>query len=628
MKPVMHRLGPTAAALLVSLGLSTAWAAPHGTVLMRDGRRFDDVEYEVRGTRVRVKTKYGAATFDLADVLRLIPMAPSSDAPSVEEEEEEEEERGIDWPTRFRLEAPDGWELTDPSGPLVRAALRHQEQDALLEVTVRPAVGTWDLADPRGRLAREVTDGISAEQATFYQRAGRGRFGVADYQHDRVVRIDGLTVTEYGAGRAQRSVSELRFHRFGLEYALTLSLSKETAQSLPAEAQEAAFAAFSFLPPLERTDHTYSDFDRGFMLRVPGEGWQLIDRPFEERRPLLARTRDGRAEVSVVVLEGSDPRQAVEKDIAERRRRSRYLEGERIERSELDGADVVKFMFEDFRPGGRKKLRYQGFAARLRGSILLVTGIAPLSDEDARKLQGEVESILASVRLQDLEHLSARMRRQKDALAYVSAGANAMSGRKNDEAVQKLDRAIELYPNYALAYYLRAQAKKNLRQFDASREDLTRAGELAPGRGYDAELIATVAEEAAVEQRQRNFRQAAELWIRAYRSSKSARHLTELCRSLEGYGREAKGEAQYERARELQTLAKPVETVPKVAETLAKLYGHAVNELARANQFLKAKRILGLLRRLGRVNRSEPLEKAYEQVKERLKQAEDRAKGR
>ncbi len=621
-------LAASAAILLVALAPPAA-AAPHGTVVMHDGRKFEDVEYEVRGRSVRIVTQYGEVTFNLGDVAKLIPSAPEPEG-GVEDLEEAEEERGIDWDTRFRLVPPDGWELVEPSGPLVRSALRHQERDAVLEVTVRPAAGSWELGDdPKGRVDRGLTDAINAELATLYERAGRGRFSLAPYQGDLVVRVDGITVTEYGAGRETRSVTEVRFQRFGFEYAVTLSQGKQAQGTLPAEAVDAALEAFSFLSPLDATAKRYSDHERGFALRSPGGDWELLERPFSEREPLALRTRDGRAEVTVEVLDGASARQAVDGRIAKRRETSRYLSALEVGAAAQDGSDVVRFGFEDFRAGGRKKLRFSGFAAAIRGRILLFTGVAPLSDEDSRKLQGEVDAILASVRLHDLDRITSTMTRQKDALGYISAGVQAMRARRYQEAVQKLDEAIARYDGYALAYYLRGQARKSMNQFDEYRADLTRAGELAPGRGYDAELVASVALEAAVEQKARNWRKAIELWVRAYRSSKEPKHLDQLCRSADGFYNDARrGADQYALVREMDKMFESVESVPKVAETLAKIYGQAANDCARSGAFSDARRILRYIRNVGRAAKSDAIEDAYDKLRDRLKQMEEKAKGR
>lgn len=621
-------LAASVAVLLAALA-SPAAAAPRGTVVMHDGRKFEDVEYEVRGRSVRIVTQYGEVTFNLGDVAKLIPAAPEPEA-GVEELEEAEEERGIDWDTRFRLEPPAGWELVEPSGPLVRSALRHQERDAVLEVTVRPAAGSWELGDdPRGRIDRSLTDAIGAELATLYERAGRGKFSLASYQGAVVVRIEGLSVTEYGAGKETREVTEVRFQRFGFEYAVTLSQGKQAEGSLSAEAVDAALGAFSFLAPLQRTEQRYSDHERGFALRSPGGDWELIERPFSEREPLTLRTRDGRAEVTVEVLEATSPRAAVDGRIAKRRETSRYLEALEVSEATQDGSQVVRFGFEDFRAGGRKKLRFSGVAAALRGQVVLITGVAPLSDEDSRKLQGEVDAILASVRLHDLGRITGAMTRQKDALGYISAGVQAMRARRYDEAVQKLDEAIARYGGYALAYYLRGQARKSMNQFEEYRADLTRAGELAPGRGYDAELVASVALEASVEQKARNWRKAVELWVRAYRSSKDPKHLDELCRSTDGFYKDArKGADPYALVRDMQKMLQSVESVPKVAETLAKLYGQAANDCARAGDFNNAKRILRYIRNVGRAAKSDAIGDAHDKLRDRLKQMEDKAKGR
>src|SRR5690606_21785788 len=217
-------------------------------------------------------------------------------------------------------------------------------RDAVLEITVRPAAGSWELGDdPRGRVDRALTDAINAELATLYERAGRGKFALASYQGAIAVRIDGVSVTEYGATKETRDVTEVRFQRFGFEYAVTLSQAKQTEGGLPAEAVDAALAAFSFLSPLDATEQRYSDHERGFALRSPGGDWELLERPFSEREPLALRTRDGRGEVTVEVLDGASVRAAVDARIAKRREASRHLSALEVADATQDGSKVVRF---------------------------------------------------------------------------------------------------------------------------------------------------------------------------------------------------------------------------------------------------------------------------------------------
>jgi len=620
--------GPLLAVLTLLPAL--AWGMPHGTVILNDGRRFEDVDYEVRGREVRVVSKYGATVFPMTDVLRLIPHAAGRPSRAAAPEgEAAAPELGEDWAARFRLDPPEGWELEAGAGPLSRARMRG-EGGAWVEVSVRPGADEWALDPVRGRMDREVTEAIRDEHKVRYARVSGGRYGVVNFQGAPVVRVERFTLGEHGADRGQVSLAtEVRFRRFGLEYAVTYVADKE-AWPQDEAVIDAALGAFSFLPPLEVTAGGYSDLERGFAFALPGPEWAVAARPFDEAEPVTASTRDGRAEVIVRLVAGDDARAAVDAAFEARRKRSRYFAKERAREAEQGGRSAVEFKFEDFSPDGSKQLRFHGLAARCARGIVLVTGSSPQTDEDAKKLEREVDGILRSVRLRDPAALAETISGELEALRHLAAGAEAVRQKKGDEAVRALDRAIAAAPGYALAYALRAEAKKLAGDFDGSREDLARAAELDPHGGYVAEAAETLADEAAALQKQKRWREATEVWIRVYRSSQDEKDLKKLLSCASSLFKEQRRDAGDPNAASemLADLLEPVETVPEVAEDLAKMHGQAAADLAGAGEFSKAKRVLKRMRKLARANRSDELEELHDKAKERLKKAEDAARGR
>ena len=83
----------------------------------------------------------------------------------------------------------------------------------------------------------------------------------------------------------------------------------------------------------------------------------------------------------------------------------------------------------------------------------------------------------------DPKAIHAKITRSKDALEYMSEGSKAMDKKRYMEAISLFDRAIEADPNYAFAYYLRAQGKKANRDFAGYKADLGTAEDKEPGAG-------------------------------------------------------------------------------------------------------------------------------------------------
>lgn len=70
---------------------------------------------------------------------------------------------------------------------------------------------------------------------------------------------------------------------------------------------------------------------------------------------------------------------------------------------------------------------------------------------------------------------------EKDYKYYTSLGIEQTNDRNFDDALESLEKAIELNPEYALAYFSKAIVFHNLNQLQAAYENYTKAIELNAG---------------------------------------------------------------------------------------------------------------------------------------------------
>ncbi|HBP21258.1 MAG TPA: hypothetical protein DEA08_26155, partial [Planctomycetes bacterium] len=376
--------GLAASACLVGVALADK---VKGKVVMRDGRVFEDVEYEIRenGRKLWVKRKYGEVTYDMALVKDMVAAKPDV----TEGGDDSGGVLGQDWRARFRLEAPEGWKLVKPDLPLVRAQMRHKERDAVFTVRVRPVKKAWTFDKEE---ARSLNSEFGDELGRMYRRFSQARTVESTLYGAPVYRLDKGSVENYGApDRARRRFWEVRFQRFGFEYALSISVADEDAGALESEL-EPVFRSFSFMPALESDEQSYSDLARGFALSVPVEGWTKKTWPFDDARPIELRNNDGRVLLEVEVAAGRDPEELVRSRINQRRRRSTRIRNVEVKADRLNGAEIVRFGFQDFREGDTKLRYFSGFAARASGHMLVFTGDFPLSDTDSDRLRRELNA--------------------------------------------------------------------------------------------------------------------------------------------------------------------------------------------------------------------------------------------
>jgi hypothetical protein len=614
---VNPRLLILTAALLA--GSTSALALPQGDVVLRNGTRLEDVEYQIQGDRVRVKLKFGERIFSMSEIQQLIPRSGGGEAGGVEEDAEDSGWQ--DWSTRFRISELEGWEAAPAQTPLVRVRLRHEEHDAELSVSVRPADSPWTMPAPgggrRGGVNRAVADAIQGDLSNFYAKVGRAAVEVGAYQGTHVYRVSGATVTGYRAGT--RQLTEVRFRRHGLEYSVGVSVAEEDAGALGAEVDR-ALGAFSFLPALTASQEVYSDFVYGFRIARANEGWSIRSTPFDEERPVRLTTADGRGEVEVRALPGRSAAQAVQKLFAERGKGRHFVKRSEAA-GELHGVSVQRFAFEDFKSGGRKKLLFQGFAAAVQGRVLLFTGISPLTDDDAEKIEGEVGASLSTVRLYDPAVVRSELTRSKEALAALAAGHHLVGRKKYAEAIQQYDDALAAAGDFALAYYLRGQARKLRSDFKGYQADLEKADELDPAGGYAADLGDLVREEAEQAMKRKDWATAVDGWRKVVasdpRDKKALDSLSKSATSL--WGTYKRGKKVMEGVEVLEEKLKGSRKNPAIVAVLARVYRDAGNDLIRSGNLGDAKKVAREFKRLARSAKDDKLSAEAKRLEERIK---------
>lgn len=610
-------------ALACGLSLGSAAlseAAPQkGTIRMRDGRVFEDVLYEIRGQSVWVKRPYGEVTYPMAKISAIEPA--EDDGPEVGAAEIDRP--GADWLARFQLEPPPSWKVVNPSLPAVLAQLRHTSRDATLMVRVFPIEKPFDY---KKGSERAVADRIQDELALMYGRQSGSRVRIGTLHENPVYILENASVRPHGSDRGspERILHEIRFQRLGLEYALTYVVAKDDEGALEPDLEQ-VFASFSFLPALVIEDELYADLTRGFAISTLPE-WSKEVRPFDEKRPLSLKNEDGRATVEIEVLVARDAERTVKEMISRRGETSKV----KVEPTTLNGSEVVRFEFNGFRKGGRKLLGYRGYAAATDGQVVILTGVAPLSDRDSKKLVGEVDSMLASFRARDVGRLTKAARSAKAAWELLAGGADALEKRRGSEAIQRLSEAIQTEPDFALAYYLRGLAKKSSNDFDGYKADLTKAGELAPGSGYAAPLAGALKDEATAAHKKKRWEVSMDLHGKLLSSGEgdTDEARKKLIDAAKGLYSDMRRKKDYDGWKDIDSSLKGFKDEPEVQAALLKILQDCARDLATKGKGSDARRCLRGAKKALKNLRGDKNYKRYKTEYERSEDAVDKARKR
>jgi tetratricopeptide (TPR) repeat protein len=579
--------------------VGVARAEPTGTVELNDGRKWEHVEFEVKGDRLYVKfpNNMGGTDISMAEVKSMrVDSGPPPGEASTEGEGDEAQEQGptaVDWEGRFRLEPPDGWAAAAPTSPLMRVMLHHKERDATFAVYLRQVSGDWTIDPATRQLPREVQDDVTRDLTARYARSSNARVTFGTLFDTPVVRVEGAQVVAYGS-TTQKKLTELRFRRFGIEYALAYTVTQQDEGAL-APGLDALFRSFSFLPAVTISDDEYGDYGHGLALSRPNADWTVAAAPFDDEQPVRLSTADGRAEVLVQLRPGADAEAVLRALLNKRQQGSRYFTNSTVSAADQGGVPVKRFQFNDvLDKTGRKILLFKGLSAAVGGQVAIFTGMIPQSDVDAKKLEGEVDSILAGVRLWDPERLRQSLSKAQDAMAFVSQGSAAAQARRFDEALQKYDQAVQLFPGFARALYLRALAKKELHDFDGSRADLEQAAQLDPSAGYDAELAVTYDGEAKALEDQKNWAEALKIRIRIFRSTKNDPNARKVVADAQQVWSDMKKDTralQLDRSlTSLERDLRPLNEEAQIATFLATTFREGAQMFMRDKNFSKAKK--------------------------------------
>lgn len=584
---------------LVFLLAGSLLAAPRGDVTVKaTGTRYENVEYEIKDERVHVKTQFGPATFARGDVI-VVPREGGS------EDEGEEAAAGeggvvpvaphVDLRGRCLLEPGPDWTVVAGASPLVRVQLKHTTRDAQVLLALRPC-GKDDFSF--NTRSNEELNAIKEDLALQYSRSSVAKAVPVDRWGSQVYRIE-AKVTEYGDNQPEKSLIEHRFRRHELEYTVSLLVGKADQGALLPRADE-ILGVFSFLPPVSEQEGSLVDFTRGFALARPGPDWALQVQPFDEEVPARLLFDGGRGEVWVSLVKGKkDAYTAVEEMMSARQRSGGGIRAQDLGDAVRDGVEVRTFAFEGYRTGKNVTNVFSGFAALIGEQTILVTGVAPITDADSKKIKEDVDRALAGVRLLDPKGLAADVQQAKNALSLVSQGYAAHQKKLYAEAIDDLTKAIDLVPTYAQAHYLRALAKKGATDFEGFRADLEKAAQLDPSAGYDGELGPSYVVEGDDWLRKKEYARAADAYHKAYRAKdeKAVAKWIGALRSL--YGDVYVKNKQVDKGlSDLQKRVRDMLSRPDVLDFWGKTLRDGISALTRAKEYGDARRWCNALKNL------------------------------
>lgn len=442
--------------------------------------------------------------------------------PAEDEDEEDQEDRGpdldrvLDYDARFLLERPSAdWKILKKSlSPRIRAQMNHVAKNAFIQVSVRPLATPWgDGKDAQKRVQSDSEVELRKDFDRFNGlRVEQGELlGAPVFE----LRYSGVPLGE----KSEHEFVEARFERNGLGYAVTAGAERGIFNDL-LPALRRAMEGFSFTGGVASDEDGYADLGLGFSVARPASSWAMLTRPFDDKNPVELRNPDGRAIVKVVVTD-SDERTSIGATnvfLKERSRSSKLTVEPEQKTIDRNGVPIEVFTFKGFEAGGVKMRAYRGAAALVGKKLIAAVGEAPDTDEDAARLQGEVQLALDRFTIHDPNIAAERFRRGAQALAAFTEGVDAARRRNHEEAVKKLTGAIQLFDSYARAFYLRALSHQELKKWKEYREDLEAAAKLDPGPEYQAAIAKSYSLEAQELIGQKKFPEAESALRRALKA--------------------------------------------------------------------------------------------------------------
>jgi hypothetical protein len=420
----------------------------------------------------------------------------------------------------FVLERPSpDWKIRHSASPTVRAqmVLTDGDKDVTFAVGARPLMAASPAyLEVTKENARKLQSDVQADLGKELEKVGNLGIDVSDLFGTPVyeVHYEG----SYFGEQTNYQFLELRFLHDGMLFCLTgFSESKFFKDFIPRVRE--AFTGFSYLPSVGADDDSYIDLVQGFAVDRPSPRWRGDPRPFDSDHPITYRNEDGRAFVRVQLTDagGRSAASFVDSVLKENGTKAGFAQTGRSPTTR-GGIPLETYRCEFFGDTSTQKRDFQGLVAVLGNRILHVIGEATITDPDSKQLQKEVQSSLERLRLLEPESCRQRLANGTAALSLLALGIDAQKRKAPQDAVTNYTKAIEAYPDYARAYFLRAMANEELKQWKACREDLAKASQLDPRREVANRAAGVFLKEAQDRARDKEFLEACKAWKEVLRA--------------------------------------------------------------------------------------------------------------
>jgi tetratricopeptide (TPR) repeat protein len=518
----------------------------------------------------------------------------------------------------------------EPGDPLARIVMKREDPAVSFRVA---------LAEPLDPAKREVEAASANDMKALLARELGERFRAFRGLTIALDRLHGVPVWRVAYQADTRvfgskfNYKELRF-RFG-EADLVLQASAPI--EAPAEAageMDQALASFAFTGALEAREESFVDRDAGFRLARPRPDWKIAPGLLDPAVPLEVLAPDGavRCAVEVAPAGGAASAQqaadALERDLAEKSHLFRKTG--RTDRS-IAGASAVELDYQDFTDGAKPaRVRRLLF---LRGARLVtLVATEPADGADAAKAperKAALDALFQSFAPVATESAIGLYRRGARAIELRVAAEKKLEDGKSQPAIQDLTAALEVAPNFGLAYVLRAKAyadsgdeKHALRDFEAASGLLD---DPALGR-----YIAKVQNQQAKALQSEDFAGALRLFRQAIQNDPQNRAFKEdLVRAVVDHARVLTSAGKYEPAiadlKDALAKAAAAPADPRIAQELAKTH-LAWAQKVQANGTGDLYRARSIIRKgLKYAPTDAALKSALERIEQDIKKKEDAA---
>ncbi len=508
-------------------------------IQLTDGRTFTGRILDL-GQRVRVRADAADFWVEKAKVARIW------DGTREEVEEPETtygsgEQVAINFDKKFSIIAPTGWVIDRrPARPMVDAIVSDEDRRVIIEIAVIPG----DLAlyvNPNDVSGEEVEDRINARLEKELDR-------VQQKAKVKVEALPGLAVPAYRATYRGRyrfndtdyNFQEYRFASSGNIYSIRAYTEKDDDEQWQEEILEAV-ANFSTLGPISLAGTVYTDAQLGLSIDALDPEWFLTvglcnsgsmfrvlfdegNRFFELRD--LSLGPDASLEEAMMLIWSEFSTEA---------RRPEKLGEEPFTVGESEG---LLFRYSGI-VSRRSNMQYTTLVFRAEdGRMLAATGNyrPPRANKDADEIS--VDSLVSSIRFLAGGAAAEELQRGEEALGLLFAAEIAVDLGRWEEAIEKADQALAIFPRFARALRMKAKALDG--QGEASSRDVQalyqQASELEPDPNLDAILAELWQKEGNEKIEDGRWRSGLKLLEKAYNTNPDERSLQkDLLKAYEGY---------------------------------------------------------------------------------------------